>query len=180
MTEPTPLVIPNPAGHQVVAPGQTVASDWGNHVWDQSTNIFASTADRDAQWATPPDGARAYTRDIGMAWIRQGGVWVRDMVPARGNSIVPDGTVVTVIPIIYAGTTVVTTDTNGGWAINYPSPFPNGVLTFLAFSGENPPGTIINGWQGGMSLTSARGGAYINNAVIVSAAVRINWLAVGW
>jgi hypothetical protein len=37
--------------------------------------VFASTADRDAQWSAPLDGARCYTLDTQSAWIRRAGAW---------------------------------------------------------------------------------------------------------
>ena len=32
----TDMTLPNPPGHQVVAPGQVIGSNWGNATWDQS------------------------------------------------------------------------------------------------------------------------------------------------
>jgi hypothetical protein len=65
-----------PVGHVTVSPGQTISSaSWGNPVWNQSVNCFASVTDRDAQWATPPDGAVCYTVDAAALWIRKAGVW---------------------------------------------------------------------------------------------------------
>lgn len=41
----------------------------------QGLPIFASVADRDATWTTPPDGASCITADTGTQWQRQSGVW---------------------------------------------------------------------------------------------------------
>ena len=71
-----PFAIPNPAGHVVVAPGQTIGSDWGNAVWNQSVQRFASIADRDAQFTAPVDGAVCYTIAESAHWRRQGGRWL--------------------------------------------------------------------------------------------------------
>jgi hypothetical protein len=58
-----------PLGHVTVSPGQTIASSsWGNPVWNQSIQCFASTSDRDAQWPTPTDGAMCYTVDTQSFW----------------------------------------------------------------------------------------------------------------
>jgi hypothetical protein len=37
--------------------------------------VFDTAAQRDAQWATPHDGALAYTLDTQLAWLRQSGAW---------------------------------------------------------------------------------------------------------
>jgi hypothetical protein len=113
MTEPTPLVIPNPAGHQVVAPGQTVASDWGNHVWDQSVQCFASAADRDTQYPTPHAGAVCYTIDTGMIWVHRAGAWapVSGITPGSNAMI---GTIAPGRPVLRStGWTGNSTDGNG-------------------------------------------------------------------
>lgn len=62
-------------GRKTVAPGQTIASEWGNLVWDQSTQNFATTADRNTQWPAPLDGAICYTAAEKTWWVRVGGVW---------------------------------------------------------------------------------------------------------
>ena len=63
-------------GRVQVAPGQTISSaTWGNPVWDQSVNCFASAADRDAQWPSPHDGSVCYTVDQAVLWLRMGGIW---------------------------------------------------------------------------------------------------------
>ena len=62
-------------GRIQVAPGQTIASTWGNTAWDQTQNVFASAADRDAQWPAPLDGARCFLLDTLTPWIRRGGAW---------------------------------------------------------------------------------------------------------
>lgn len=65
-----------PTGRVVVSPGQTISSSsWGNPVWDQSINCFASTADRDTQWPTPHEGSECFTVDTGSPWIYRAGAW---------------------------------------------------------------------------------------------------------
>jgi hypothetical protein len=64
-------------GRITVAPGQVVASDWGNKAWDHTVQCFASTADRDTQYPAPHDGAMSFTEAEKAFWVRQGGAWVR-------------------------------------------------------------------------------------------------------
>jgi hypothetical protein len=59
-------------GRLQVSAGQTIQSLWGNSLWDQSVNAFTTTADRDAQWPTPHDGAMCFTADTGTVWLRNG------------------------------------------------------------------------------------------------------------
>jgi hypothetical protein len=62
-------------GRLVVNPGDEIQSVWGNTTYDQTMQVFTSTADRDAQWTAPHDGALAYTLDTQTAWVRRAGVW---------------------------------------------------------------------------------------------------------
>jgi hypothetical protein len=64
------------AGRVAVAPGEPVASQWGNLTFDQSAICFASAADRDAQWATPHPGAICYTEAEATHWARNATAWV--------------------------------------------------------------------------------------------------------
>ena len=64
------------AGRLIVAPGDTVASVWGNTTYDQTMQVFLNPLDRDTQWPSPHDGATCYTVDTGTAWIRKSGVWL--------------------------------------------------------------------------------------------------------
>jgi hypothetical protein len=66
-----------PAGRVTVHPNDLIASTWGNLVYGQSVNAFASTADRDAQWPAPADGAVCYTVAELTFWCRASGVWQR-------------------------------------------------------------------------------------------------------
>ena len=62
-------------GRKTVAPGQVVASDWGNTVWDQSVQQFDSAAVRDTQFPAPLDGAMCYLADIKQIQVRVSGAW---------------------------------------------------------------------------------------------------------
>ena len=65
-------------GRLVTAPGQTIASAWGNTTYDQTTNVFTSAADRDAQWTAPKEGARCFLLDTHLQYIRHTAGWVVD------------------------------------------------------------------------------------------------------
>jgi hypothetical protein len=59
-----------------VAAGQKVASPWGNEIRDRTLQVFATVAERNAQWLTPPDGATCITLDTYTVWRRRAGAWV--------------------------------------------------------------------------------------------------------
>ena len=61
-------------GH--VAAGELIESVWGNAVADRVIRVFATTAERDAQWINPPNGAVSEA-PVGTMWNRVAGVWVR-------------------------------------------------------------------------------------------------------
>lgn len=83
-------------GRVQVSPGQTISSaSWGNPVWDQSVNCFASAADRDAQWPAPHDGSICWQADTNTFWARRAGVW-------RG---LPMGVLAQVVATANSGTT---------------------------------------------------------------------------
>jgi hypothetical protein len=58
----------------VVAGGDIVAP-WGNEIRDRTVQVFATAAERDAQWPAPPNGAAAFTSDMSILWSRRAGVW---------------------------------------------------------------------------------------------------------
>lgn len=64
-------------GRITVAPGQTVASSWGNTVFDQSVMCFASAADRDNQYpsAARHPGAIVYVEDVKQLQVWDGAAW---------------------------------------------------------------------------------------------------------
>jgi hypothetical protein len=59
-----------------VAAGQKIASVYGNELRDRTLQVFATVAERDAQYATAPNGAICVTLDTNTMWKRAGGVWV--------------------------------------------------------------------------------------------------------
>ena len=58
-----------------VAQGQQIASPWGNEIRDRTCQVFASAAERDAQWPTAPNGALCVTLDTNVLYRRIAGVW---------------------------------------------------------------------------------------------------------
>ena len=62
-------------GRLVVVSGQTIASAWGNTTYDQTTQVFATAADRSNQWPAPNDGAMSYLADTGTPWQYRAGAW---------------------------------------------------------------------------------------------------------
>jgi hypothetical protein len=72
-------------GRLQVATGDLIQTLWGNTVWDQSVNTFATTAARDSQWPAPLDGAMCYTLDAPALWCRKAGQWL----PVGGSGQAP-------------------------------------------------------------------------------------------
>ena len=62
-------------GRLTVAPGQPIASSWGNTTYDQTCQCYANAGDRDNQWPAPNDGALCYLADSKTVWRRVNGVW---------------------------------------------------------------------------------------------------------
>lgn len=58
-----------------VVAGADILTTWGNEIRDRTAQVFASAAERDAQWPAPPDGAISYTADTGTLWLRRAGAW---------------------------------------------------------------------------------------------------------
>ena len=82
----------SPTGRLVVAPGQTIASAWGNSVWDQSVNHFANAGDRANQWPAPNPGALSFRADAGVLEMWNGTAWVGLALGLVGTATLTDGT----------------------------------------------------------------------------------------
>jgi hypothetical protein len=63
-------------GRKTVAPGQTIASDWGQAAWDQSVQCFASIADRDNQYGAGAvhSGSMAWLDDVKQLTVYAAGI----------------------------------------------------------------------------------------------------------
>ncbi len=79
---------------------------------------------------------------------------------------------------IEAGSTVVTTNANGDFAVNFPVAFSTGLLTVTACDGDDngnngmPTFTVI-------SSSSSRSG-FAGSSSKASVNIRVNWIAIGW
>lgn len=60
-----------------VAAGQQIASAWGNNVRNCAIQVFASAAERDAQWPSVPNGSMCVTLDNGNMYRRLANAWMR-------------------------------------------------------------------------------------------------------
>lgn len=58
-----------------VVDGNVILAQWGNEVRDRTSQVFATAAERDAQWAAPPNGATCITLDTATQWRRLAGAW---------------------------------------------------------------------------------------------------------
>jgi len=88
---------------------------------------------------------------------------------------------------IQAGTSVGTTDPTGFLGINYPTPFPNGILSVYICGGDsnaNADTFFKLGWQAGFDpypLHRFVYGAYTANGTLRTNYLgRVNWIAIGW
>jgi len=58
-----------------VVDGNIILAAWGNEIRDRTRQVFATAAERDSQWAAPPNGATCVTLDTATTWQRLGGAW---------------------------------------------------------------------------------------------------------
>lgn len=76
LTDPgRPVALATTAGRLTVAPGQTIASAWGNTVADQSIVCFANAGDRDNQWPIPHEGSVCFLDDSKLIYAFRSGGW---------------------------------------------------------------------------------------------------------
>lgn len=69
-------------GRKTVVVGQVIdPNTWGNLVWDQSVQTFASAADRTAQFPAPKAGAVTFLEDVKQWQGYDGAAW-RELDPA--------------------------------------------------------------------------------------------------
>jgi hypothetical protein len=74
-----------PPGRLLVAPGQSISSEWGNTTHDQSIICFASAADRDNQFPVPHRGAMCWVDDVKALYQYNGTGWAQT-APRQKNS----------------------------------------------------------------------------------------------
>lgn len=78
---------------------EVLAADFNTYVQNQVVPVFATEAQRDAQWTSPPNGAQCLTLDAFTVWVRQAGAWVilsgvrHGGIVTGSGSIAPGGVV---------------------------------------------------------------------------------------
>lgn len=109
-------------GRKTVVVGQNIDPvAWGNPLWDQSVQTFASAADRTAQFAAPKQGAVTWLEDVKRLEVYNGTAWV------------------TIAPVVQAGYMTATTDVNGIVSIAHGlGRIPSGA--FVQFGGTTVSG----------------------------------------
>lgn len=110
-----------------VHPGDVVASPWGNEIRNRSLQAFASTAERDSQWGTAPNGAicLVLTGTDAVLYHRRGGTWQALHV----SSLTVDGAVVfTAGPVTMTAGSLTLTAGNIGVTVGNLT-LNNGIMT---------------------------------------------------
>ena len=159
-------------GRKTVAPGQTIASQWGNLVWDQSIQDFASGPDRTTQFPTPKPGNATWLEDIKALHVWDGTRWLAVMAALPPLQA----------PLVQRASTTVTTTGAGGFGITFPAAFTN-TPTVVATDGNSTASFLnVYGTIPGNTSPTAWGGvvrAAQNGSVVASTSVIIHWIAIG-
>jgi hypothetical protein len=138
----------------------------------------------------------------GIDWLRRVGAndtneWVKLGEAGKHPLFGAGGTLAGGIPaagtgfLVQAGTSVLTTDNSGFARITFPSPFPNGLLTFIPSNGDmnvdrSKAAALTFGIAGGSPHgTGTKADVVVsveryNAAPETNTAVRCNWIAIGW
>jgi hypothetical protein len=137
--------------------------------------------------SSPAKGQLIYESDTdlirwwdGAAWRTLPGVkitsWPNHLVGAAVN---PETSKV----FMQGGTHVVQTNASGDVTLTYPTAFPNGLLSFMCWQGDNThAGATYETYLGGAALSyqkvrvyNSSGGEWANSGFM-----RVNWIAIGW
>lgn len=159
-------------GRIVVAPGQTIGSGWGNSVWDQSVNAFATAQDRDAQWPAPQDGAVCYLKDtkVWQGYTAGAGWAIIAPRPQSFTGAVFIGAAYNAAKPIQrlAGRMTGTSDASAGYLPQVP--LPGGVTAILAVNISNQGGICytIPRTDGGLAYVQMQTRLYSNGAASAS------------
>jgi hypothetical protein len=144
-----------------VAAGQKVASTWGNEIRDRTRQVFASVAERDAQWSAPPNGATCVTLDTGTTWNRLAGAW-QAVASDRAAMVVP------------------TTDAGGEVVINFAPAFPASLASVVACLGFYSGFTVNIASPGaGANNVGFKARIYLNGAAQANTVIGLNYVAKG-
>lgn len=116
-------------------------------------------------------------------WNVQTGLWQRQSMYLAGSAgalrgtVAPVGTGVTV----QTGNSLITTNAGGDTTLTFPVAFPNGLLSFMAVSGDSSVGRFTvavigsGGGNGLLNLHLDREGSSLGGVT-----ARISWTALGW
>jgi hypothetical protein len=66
---------------------EVLAADFNSYIQNQTIPAFTGTAQRDSQWATPPNGALCVTTDTNTLWQRVAGAWTRQTTGYQLGSV---------------------------------------------------------------------------------------------
>jgi hypothetical protein len=125
-------------GRVQVAPGQVIqSSQWGNPLWDQSVQCFASAADRATQYPAPHEGSLSFLADTSRLDKFTGGAW------AAVAPTVVSNTVAIASPILYCRTVAVTTDGGGGAVVPISPPFPGAFVAASVTDATTAIGGVV-------------------------------------
>jgi len=168
------------AGHKTWAVSESMLqSEFQGYVGDQVVAQFASTAARDAGWASPPNGAKCVTTDTGTTWDRAGGVWQPQNTVERAIGTHTVGSAVSASSrlVTKAGSVIVTTTSGGAASFTLPgTAYATGIATILLSVGDTTGGayTVVP-VLASTTLTSIA--TFHPGAVSVT--VRVNYLTIG-
>lgn len=154
-------------GRRQVGPGQTIAADWGNAVWDQSVQTFTSAADRDNQFPNPQRGAVTYLEDLDRVEIRGATSW---MAIAQSN-----------LTSIRVGQAVASTNAAGGYYVPFGVTYRTIPRVMLSAADSNADVLIAHALNA-PQVTTVGFGAIARDVATGQAyggAVRVNYLVAG-
>lgn len=174
------------AGHKTWGVGEDVVqTEFQGYVADQIVAQFASTAARDAGWLSPPNGAFCVTTDTNTKWQRVSGAWVnadRGLPKLQNLAGFAGGFTLNDPVMLYAGTAVVTTNTNADISVTYGTAFPHATIAVVVTAGDAltdqttlwVPHTYSNSAFQARAIECSSGGARISFGP-----VRLNYIALG-
>lgn len=129
-----------------VVDGNIILAAWGNEIRDRTAQVFATAAERDSQWAAPPNGALAVTLDTGRLWRRLAAKWVPDralVTEGAANSgqigVTATGYVDTIAVALGAAPTAVVVTVNAVTYFGFASSWVNGQADVIPYA--NPVST---------------------------------------
>jgi len=166
-------------GRRTVTVGQVIdPTTWGNPVWDQSVQQFASAADRTAQFPAPLKGAVTWLDDVARLEVWNGALWVpvTGFTPPAGWPVPVVGTVNVNRPIeTFAYTATIATNASGDGDAPVPAGLTLGAIISACIIGRGSTAFNITGFLFGSStLVAPRFRVYNANAAAVSTSVAVS------